>query len=90
MLKNHAWRYEMGWSPVLPGWEAFILAFPMIGILVLTIFRLDERFATHKRSLGTRRFFCEVEGKGSTFVSDPDGRPWQKGAVRQIEAKIES
>ena len=79
----------MGGSPVLPGWEAFMLALPMIGILVWTIFRLDERFATSRRTLGARRFFCEVEGKGRSFISDPDGRPWQKGAVRQIEAKLD-
>jgi hypothetical protein len=78
----------MGGSPFLAGWEPFFLALPVIGILVLTMFGLEQRFATPRRTPGTRRFFCEVDGKGRAFLSDPDGRPWQKGAVRQIEARL--
>ena len=75
----------MGWSPVLPGWEAFHAGTSNIGILALTIFGLDERFATPKRTPGTRRFFCEVDGKGRRFISDPDGRPWQKGRFARLK-----
>ena len=78
----------MGGSPVLVGWDTFILAVPVIGILVMAMFGLDERLFTPRRNPGTRRFFCEVSGKGSSFLSDPDGKPWRKGVVRQIEAKL--
>jgi len=78
----------MGGSPVLPAWDTLILAIPFLGMLGMAMFGLDERVATSKTLPRTRRFFCEVEGKGRKFISDPDGKPWQKGAVRQIEARF--
>ncbi len=77
----------MGGSPVLVGWDTFILAVPVIGILVMAMFGLDERLFTPRRNPGTRRFFCEVSGKGSSFLSDPDGKPWRKGVVRPLTGR---
>jgi len=78
----------MGASPVLPTWDTFLFAIPFLGLLGIYIFGLDERMAAPKTRPRTRRFFCEPVGKGRSFLSDPDGKPWQKGAVRQIEARF--
>ena len=78
----------MSASPVLSAWDVFLLAIPFLAFLGMAMFGLDERLANPKTKPRTRRFFCEVEGKGKSFLSDPDGKPWQKGRVIQIEARI--
>jgi hypothetical protein len=76
-------------SPILPGWDTFILTLPFLGVLGIAMFRLDERLAAPKIRLRGQRFFCEAEGKGTAFLSDPDGTRWQKGGgYRQIEARL--
>lgn len=75
-------------SPVLPGWGVFMLALPVIGILVFAMFGVDERLFTPRRNSGTRRFFCEVGGNGESFLSDPDGRAWKKKPIRRIDATL--
>jgi len=73
-------------SSFWPAWDTLVLAVPLLAILALAMFGLDERFASH----GARRHprsFCEVEGDGR-FLSDPDGKPWRKYPERQIEARI--
>lgn len=82
------WRGHMDGNPVLPGWDTFTLVVPVIGILVMAMFGLDEHLFTPRRSLGRRRFFCEVGANGGSFLSDPDGKPWRSGAVRPIEAEL--
>jgi len=78
----------MGASPVLAGWDTLMLAVPVIGVLVMAMFGLDERLFTPRRNLRSRRFFCEVGANGGSFLSDPDGKPWRTGVVRPIEAKL--
>jgi hypothetical protein len=78
----------MGGNSVLPAWDTFVLAIPFLGMLALAMFRLDERFAAPKARTGTRRHFCEVQGDGRSFLSDPDGKPWQKGSTCQVHGPL--
>jgi len=68
--------------------DTSLMVVPFLVILVMGMFGLDERAASPRRPAKTRRFFCEVDGKGRMFLSDPDGTPWQKKAVRQIDARL--
>jgi hypothetical protein len=76
------WRKEMGTL------DTSLMVVPFLVILAMGMFGLDERAARPRHPAKTRRFFCEVDGKGRAFLSDPDGQPWQKGAVSQIEARL--
>jgi hypothetical protein len=78
----------MGGAPVLPGWDTFVLALPIVGLLGMMMFGLDEQCANPQRRHGARRSFCEVGGKGPAILTDPDGRIWQGGGVIQIEARL--
>ena len=74
-------------GPLLPALDTLVLAIPFVVIFGMGMLGLDERFANHG---GPRpnRSFCEVDGEGSRFLSDPDGKPWRKYPQRQIEARI--
>ena len=80
----------MGSVEFVSGWDTTILMVPFLGILVMYLFRLDERFAAPKAPPRSRRFFCGVDPKDGPFVSDPDGKPWRGHSVRQIEARLKS
>jgi hypothetical protein len=60
-----------------PGWDTFIFAVPFIGMLLVGFFRLDEAFASHKRSSRARLPASGVDRSGRQFLRDPDGRPWR-------------
>ena len=70
---------------LLEGWDAFVLAAPFLGFLVMVMFGLDERCATPKRRMRPHRIFCEATGAGFT---DPDGQPWPRAVLRPVKAKI--
>jgi hypothetical protein len=82
------WRTSMGGNPVLPSLDTFILAAPILALLAMMMFGLDERSATSRRGRGTRRFFCEVGVNDTPSLSDPDGRPWRKKRIRRVEATL--
>lgn len=69
-------------------WDISILVVPFLVILAMRMFALDELFAKPKRTSKAGRSFCEVDRNGKSFGSDPDGRPWHKGPIRQIEARF--
>jgi hypothetical protein len=77
----------MGSADFVSGWDTTILIVPFLGILVLYLFRLDERFAAPKALSTSRRFFCGPDPQGGAHLSDPDGQPWH--SVGQIEARLE-
>src|SRR5205823_1752471 len=66
----------------------FVLAIPFLGVLAMAMFGLDERFAAPKTKPTSRRSFCEVGGTSGSYLSDPDGTPWQNVGIRQIEARL--
>ena len=75
-------------AEVLPAWDTFLLAIPVLAIFAVWIFGLDERLVSPKPTSRRSRSFCEVDGNGGAMLSDPDGRLWQAGPIRQIEARI--
>jgi len=78
----------MGGNPVLPGWDMFVLAVPILGFLAMMMFRLDELYASASKRPGRSRSFCGVDGRGSAVLSDPDGRPWQRTRSLRVEATL--
>ena len=78
----------MDGNPALPGWCVFVLVLPLLGILLMAMFGIDERVFTPRRHPRMRRSFCEVSGNGESFLSDPDGKPWKNRPARQIEATL--
>jgi hypothetical protein len=79
----------MGSADFLSGWDTTILMVPFLGMLLLHMFRLDERFSARKAPPKRSRSFCGVDPKGRPYVSDPDGQPWLRQRVGEIEARIE-
>jgi hypothetical protein len=69
-------------------WDTFVLSIPFVAILGMTLFRLDERFASPKGVPMRRRSFCGVDSQGRPFISDPDGQIWQTHPKAQIEGRI--
>ena len=58
------------------GWGNFLVAVPFVGILLMSLFRLDELIASPKRSRAVKRPASGCDEKGNLILSDPDGRPW--------------
>ncbi|HUB00122.1 MAG TPA: hypothetical protein VMA34_17445 [Terracidiphilus sp.] len=59
------------------GWDTFLIAAPFIGLLLATVFRLDEVFASNKREVRRRSALCGTDENGEPLFSDPDGRLWR-------------
>jgi len=60
------------------GWESFLLAAPIVGMVVVGVFRLDEIAANPGR--GRRPRLPGNDENGRVLMSDPDGRPWNGSA----------
>ena len=59
------------------GWETFLLAAPIVGMILVGVFRLDE-IATNKGRHQPR--LPGNDENGHVLMSDPDGTPWNKSA----------
>lgn len=59
---------------LISGRDALLVAIPFIGLLLLSIFRLDHLIATPKAALNRRRPPCGVDEFGEPILCDPDGR----------------
>lgn len=60
------------------GWETFLLAAPIVGMVLVGVFRLDVIAANashtpHPRVAGN-------DENGNPLLMDPDGRPWNESA----------
>jgi hypothetical protein len=73
----------------LPSWDTLVLTAPFLAILAMGVLGLDENFFVPKQGPRGRRSFCGVDRKGRAILSDPDGRPWRKDVIGQIEAKLD-
>jgi hypothetical protein len=58
------------------GWDTFLIAAPVIGLLMAGLFRLDTLLASPRRHTVPRLPAIGTDNDGRTFFSDPDGRPW--------------
>jgi hypothetical protein len=58
------------------GWDTFLLGIPLIGLLLIGVFRLDELFLKHKKKPSQLPLPPGiVERKGPQILTDPDGKP---------------
>jgi hypothetical protein len=58
------------------GLSNFLEAIPLVAILVVALFRLDEIIACPKRVKAIKRPFCVCDENGRLLLPDPDGRSW--------------
>jgi hypothetical protein len=59
---------------VKPGWETFLIGIPLILILLMGVFRLDEVFMKPKKKPVRKPPPPRgVDGQGREILSDPDG-----------------
>ena len=56
------------------GWETFLLAAPIVGMILVGVFRLDEIAANSGRT--SRPRIPGNDENGRVLSTDPDGRPW--------------
>ncbi|MGH9343960.1 MAG: hypothetical protein ACRD19_09395 [Terriglobia bacterium] len=65
------------------GWDTVLVALPFIGLLLATLFHVDEIFAAHDRRLSPVRPPCGVDEDGQPLLTDPDGRLWRSRRGRR-------
>jgi hypothetical protein len=58
------------------GWDTFLVAIPLLGLLLAGNLHLDEIVASPKRQGTKTKRFCGNDEDGQTIFSDPDGRRW--------------
>jgi hypothetical protein len=62
---------------VTSGWQAILLAIPLICILGMTLFRMEELMTAHKGGVENHRGFCALDADGEPLLFDPDGRAFE-------------
>ena len=78
----------MGGARLVSSLDTIVLMVPFVAMLVMTVFHLDERLAAPKRDAKIQRFFCGIDGEDRPFLFDPDGKPWRRNRIRQIEGRL--
>ncbi|MGO8759628.1 MAG: hypothetical protein ACLQG3_16035 [Terracidiphilus sp.] len=58
------------------GWETILLAAPLVGMVLVGVFRLDVIAAAPQRQAASRRPLSGTDENGHILFTDPDGRPW--------------
>ena len=58
------------------GWESFLLAAPLMGMVLVGIFRLDAIAAAPKSERNPHRPPSGIDENDRMLLSDPDGRLW--------------
>jgi hypothetical protein len=64
----------MNETVVTSGWQAILLAIPLISLLGMSVFRIDELAAASRKSNENHRGFCTLDANGEPLLLDPDGR----------------
>jgi hypothetical protein len=67
---------------LISGGDTLLMAFPFLLLLLLSMFRLDERIAAPRRLARNRRSACGVDEFGVLILCDPDGRRSNEGVRR--------
>jgi hypothetical protein len=65
------------------GWDTFLYAVPVIFMLVVGVFRLDELFAAPRQNARTPRPPSGIDKDGQPLLCDPDGRPFHPARTRK-------
>jgi hypothetical protein len=61
---------------ILSSKDAVLCALPLVLLLVVTLFRLDEAFVAHKDPEKQDKLAARTRPRHAPMCSDPDGRPW--------------
>ena len=68
---------ETGWlmldSRAIPTADLLLLTVPSFCVMILSLFRLDERTAKPRSRSRQLSRFCEIDANGQPIVSDPGG-----------------
>jgi len=59
---------------ILSNTDSLLVAIPMVGILFVGFFRLDEIFGKSKKAVKARRPVVGSDMNGRPICADPDGR----------------
>lgn len=69
--------------------DTVLLTLPLVIMMLLGAFRLDQVVAAPRRSRRPRRAQCGVDALGRTILCDPDGRlSFSPGRVSCVEGKV--
>lgn len=66
------------------GWETFLLAAPVVGLVIVAVFRLDEIATNPGRGQHPR--LPGNDENGRVLMSDPDGRPWNDSSPHGVHS----
>ncbi len=56
------------------GRDAYLVGIPLILVLLIALFRVDELISKPKKTIKRRRPPCQMDEDGEPVLSDPDGR----------------
>jgi hypothetical protein len=76
----------MDQSVLLSGRDTLLIAVPLVLMIFISLFRLDQVIASPKASLQRRRPVCGIDESGEPILRDPDGRlsgPGRRSAKRK-------
>ena len=65
------------------GWDTFLYAVPVLFMLVVGVFRLDELFAAPKQNARPPQPPSGIDEDGQPLLCDPDGRPFYPTRTRK-------
>src|ERR1700692_667833 len=68
------WRFRMHGEKVVSFLDTALLMAPIAVLMLLALFRMDERVAKGHIRGGRRNRFCEVGPGGRGVLFDPDGK----------------
>jgi hypothetical protein len=60
------------------GWQILMVAIPVVCLLLIVVFRLDQVIFRPKQSQKLPRPASGTDKDGEPIVCDPDGRRWRK------------
>ena len=63
--------------------DVLLFGLPMVGVLFICYFRLDELVASPKRRRELIKRYSATEVDGRMVGCDPDGKPWKKPAAQK-------
>ena len=61
-------------ATIMTGSDAYLIGIPLIIVLHIALFRVDELISKPKKSLKRRRPSYQMNENGVPVMSDPDGR----------------
>ena len=79
----------MHFATFLSTWDTLLIMVPLVGMMALGMFGMDERLASPRTHVPRRHKFCGLDEDGQPFLSDPDGRPSRRPEGRKWPITLE-